>query len=219
MTNALDLEGQTFGRLTAVKRTTNSGCGHVRWICRCSCDGREVVVTTGQLRKGETVSCGCYQREATAAANRTHGQSATRMYRIWKNMLQRATNPNNRDYAKYGGAGRGLDDPRWQTFENFAADMADGYRDDLTLDRIDGTKGYSKANCRWSTYAAQNRNTSQNRLITFRGATRPLADWADALGLNRATVGTRLRAGWSIERALTTPVDKRSRPRRGCSPS
>lgn len=218
MGNALNLTGQTFGRLTAVRRTTNSGCGHSRWICRCSCDGREVTVATIQLRKGETVSCGCYQREATTAANRTHGQSGTRMYRIWKNMLQRATNPSNRDYAKYGGSGHGLDDPRWRQFENFAADMADGYRNDLTLDRIDGTKGYSKANCRWATYATQNRNTSRNRMVTFQGVTKPLVDWANAFGLSRHIPAARLRAGWSIERALTTPVKRPVRPRRSNSP-
>ncbi|MGW2090555.1 hypothetical protein [Streptomyces sp. NPDC001880] len=194
-----------------IERTTNSRHGQVRWNCYCSCDGREVVVTAGQLRKGGTLSCGCYQREASASANRTHGQSGTRLYRIWKNMLQRAANPNSRDYAKYGGVGHGLDDPRWRTFEDFAADMADGYRDGLTLDRIDGTKGYSKANCRWATYAMQNRNTSQNRLITFRGITRPLADWAEALELNSRTLTWRLNNGWSIERALTTAPANRSR--------
>lgn len=129
-------------------------------------------------------------------------------------MLQRATNPRNRDYPDYGGAGRGLDDPRWKRFENFAADMADGYSDGLTLDRIDGTKGYSKANCRWATYTTQNRNTSRNRLITFRGETRSLVSWSNEFGLNRMTIVGRLEAGWSIERALTTPSSKQSRRRR-----
>lgn len=129
-------------------------------------------------------------------------------------MVQRSTNPNLRDYPRYGGAGRGLDDPRWRTFENFAADMADGYRDDLTLDRIDGTKGYSKSNCRWATYGQQNRNTSQNKLITFRGETKPAVVWAELLGLNYGTVLTRLRSGWSVDRTLTTPTPTGYSPKR-----
>lgn len=214
MPKALDLTNATFGRLTVIERAGSNKHGTSLWRCVCSCSGREIVVPAAQLRKGESVGCGCYQREATAAANRIHGQYETRMYRIWKNMIQRATSPNHRDYVKYGGAGRGLDDPRWRDFESFAADMAGTYRDDLTLDRIDGTKGYSKSNCRWATHRQQNLNTNRNKVIDFRGERKPAVEWAESLGLNYKTVLSRLRSGWSVERTLTTPTPTGYRPKR-----
>jgi len=210
---AIDITNVAFGRLTAVKMAAKDKHGKTRWSCDCSCGRTEIIVTTENLRKGIARSCGCYQRDATIEANRTHGQSKTRLYRIWKNMLQRATNPDNRDYPRYGGAGRGLDDPSWKKFENFAADMAEGYRDGLTLDRIDGTKGYSKSNCRWATYAQQNSNTRQNKLLTFRGETKPAVEWAESLGMNYRTMIGRLRDGWSVERTLTTPTPTGYRPK------
>lgn len=199
--------GDRYGRLTVIEAAGNSDHGHALYRCVCSCDGREVVTAGSRMARGETTSCGCYNREVAGARARTHGQDGTRIHNIWRGMVGRTTEPNARGYARYGGAGIGIDDPRWLKFENFYADMADGYRNDLTLERIDNSLGYSKPNCRWATVAEQNRNRRDNVWLEFRGARMVLADWAKALGLNEGTLRSRVqRRGWSVERALTKGV-------------
>lgn len=81
--------------------------------------------------------------------------------------------------------------------------LQNGYKDDLTLDRIDNNKGYYPGNCRWVTMKVQNNNRSNNRLITYKGQTKTLTQWSDELGIKKTTLHNRLNYyGWSVERAL-----------------
>ena len=91
----------------------------------------------------------------------------------------------------------------FNTFYKWA--ISHGYRDDLTIDRIDNSKGYCPENCRWATETEQNRNKQNNINITYHGKTQCLAAWCEELKLNYFTVHTRLGRGWDIERAFTTP--------------
>ncbi len=120
-------------------------------------------------------------------------------------MIRRCTRPNSRAYANYGGRGIRVCD-RWLTFENFIADMVQrpvGH----SLDRIDNDGPYSPENCRWATDIEQHRNRRDNRLETFRGQTKTLAEWAEEFGIRYATLHSRItKQGWSFERALTEPV-------------
>lgn len=78
-----------------------------------------------------------------------------------------------------------------------------------SLDRIDNNIGYNPANCRWATAKMQNCNTRNNHWITFRGKTKTLTDWARETGFNETTLSARLQRGWSVEKALTAPLDNR----------
>lgn len=123
-------------------------------------------------------------------------------------MLQRCHSPSAKDYPRYGAKGIAVCD-RWRfSFENFFADM--GHRPTgKSIDRIDNNKGYEPGNCRWATIKEQNRNVSTNRYIEYAGERMLLIEWAERLGMKAVTLHSRLREGWTIERALTTPVVRR----------
>ena len=137
-----------------------------------------------------------------------HGLTGTRIYSIWQAMLNRCRNPNVAGYGYYGGRGVKVCD-RWLTFENFLADMGD-VSVGRTIERINNDGDYEPRNVRWATYRDQSRNKSNNRLLSFKGQTKILADWANDLGITPGALIYRLDyKGWSIEEALTTPKPER----------
>ena len=139
----------------------------------------------------------------------THGMSGTRLYRIYRDMKNRCNGLKKRDKANYYDRGITVCD-EWKTFEAFRDwALANGYRDDLTIDRIDNDKGYSPNNCRWATRVEQNRNTRQNHYITYNGETHTMREWADILGIKYATLKSRLDSyNWTVEEAFNTRILK-----------
>ena len=156
-----DLTNQKFGRLTVISFAGTNKYHHAMWLCRCSC-GNEKVINGGSLQQGKTRSCGCLDRELhkTNPNRTTHGESKTRLYRIWKRMKSRCYNPNTEDYQKwYGGQGVKICD-EWKynfwIFRNWS--ILHGYKDNLTIDRIDPFGNYEPSNCRWVTPTIQANN-------------------------------------------------------------
>lgn len=197
-----DLTGQRFGRLVVIERYEQNRGGHARWVCRCDC-GCSSVVPSDKLRAGKTQSCGCLKRERSSEAHTTHGGTGTRLYTIWSLMKRRCDNPND---ELYGGRGIRVCD-EWRDFSAFRQwAISNGYSDDLSLDRKDPNGNYEPGNCRWATDKEQQNNKRNNRVVSFRGETHTVAEWADKTGVPVVTLWNRLfRLSWSVERALTTP--------------
>lgn len=212
----INLSGQTFGRLTAIKVVGRKHKEAV-WLCQCQC-GKTVQVVGSALRLGQSRSCGCLKLEEFSARTTTHGKSKTRLYNTYQAMKRRCYNPNVKRYEHYGGRGITICD-EWlndfQAFYDWA--MANGYnpdapRGECTIDRIDNDKGYSPANCRWVGTKAQERNKSNNHVVEFQGETHSITEWSEKTGIGVSTIIFRLKSGWSVERALTVaPIKKKSR--------
>ncbi len=124
----------------------------------------------------------------------------------WKAMRRRCESPKHRSFPRYGGRGIKVCE-RWQDLRNFIEDMGPRPTPKHTLDRIDNDGDYAPGNVRWATQAEQLRNQVRNRLLTFAGRTQCLTDWCAELGIAKHVLAARLNAlGWSVERALSTPV-------------
>lgn len=156
-------------------------------LYRCVC-GKEVKVMTQNIKNGRTSSCGCLTGKKIAESNTSHGMSRSRIYKIWQLMVQRTQNKKNTNYKYYGAIGITICED-WLIFENFLRDMKDGYKDNLTIDRIDTNKGYSIENCRWATNVVQHRNT--RKLIStnksgYRGVSfdKKMNKWSAQIYLN-----------------------------------
>lgn len=122
--------------------------------------------------------------------------------------MSRVNCPNLKRAKDYVGRGIGVCE-EWRNFENFVRDMGERPRG-MTLDRIDNDAGYSKENCRWATPKQQMNNTRRNRYITFRGETKTVAQWADALSIPVGILRSRLDRGWDVVDAMTRPVISRA---------
>lgn len=205
----VDITGKRFGRLEVQRRFGNDLYGSILFECLCDC-GKTTVVIGSSLRRGSTKSCGCGQ------GYYTHGGSRTTEYNTWHSMIQRCNNKNSTSFFKYGGKGIFVCES-WLKFENFIADMGSSPSLKHTLDRIDGTKGYYKENCRWASYAEQNRNTTRNRNYTFSGKTQCLRDWATELGISFNTLVGRFNRGLSVKEAFTGNFEAREKMSFGSS--
>jgi hypothetical protein len=157
--------GNQFGRLTVIARVIGR---RVPVVCAC---GVKKTVDKYKLLGGTTRSCGCLRDSLIQQVNLSHGQTGTRLYHCWTSMLQRCSNPKAQGYKNYGGRGiRVCKD--WEVFDVFAAwAQANGYQDELTIDREHTDGNYEPANCRWATYSqqAQNRRKQQGTKSKYLG--------------------------------------------------
>lgn len=155
-----------------IKKTGRSKNGHRLAIFRCEC-GNMFETSINHVRTNHTKSCGCLKIKKPARI--THGMANTRPYKIWAGIIKRCTNKKAQNYQYYGGRGIGVCN-EWMLFVNFWNDMKDGYADNLTIDRIDTNRGYSKQNCKWSTRLEQSNNQRSNHLIEYNGEMKTIAE-------------------------------------------
>ncbi|MBT9670431.1 hypothetical protein GPK34_00070 [Secundilactobacillus kimchicus] len=212
MVKMIDIKGQRFGRLVAIKvdnseRPANSTKAY--WLCKCDC-GNSTIVSSYELRHG-TESCGCLIGESAKKRFTKHGGSGSKLYMVWSAMRQRCDNSNNKDYPNYGARGIHVSQDWAKDFAKFKIwSESHGYQEGLTLDRVDVNGNYEPDNCRWVTMKVQANNERFNRRITFDGETHTLADWADKLEIKYPTLSNRINTyGWTVEKAFTL------KPKRG----
>lgn len=200
------LVGKRFGRLQVISRGPDYRYRkkwHPKWNCKCDC-GKDRLVFGGHLRNGVTTSCGCNRTKhgfATVVAE----NASKPVYAAWRAIHNRCYNPSNVGYHLYGGRGITVCE-RWFDLENFLFDMLPGWKRGLSIDRIDNSKGYSPDNCRWATRKEQQRNLRSNVRITVNGVTKCMIEWTQMLGGSESLISNRLRMGWSLEKAASTPL-------------
>lgn len=198
--------GTRFGRLTVVREDIQPSRTKVRWICECDC-GSICSVVSSQLRFGKTTSCGCWKRVAGGLARKTHGLTEkVPEYDIWLGIRKRCLNPAAQNYNRYGGRGIAIC-PEWSDFAVFYRDMGSRPSSGHSIERIDNDGPYSPENCRWATRTEQGSNKRNNRVLTYQGEAKTLAEWVRITGLSTTVIMYRIRRGWSMEQVLTTPLD------------
>ena len=171
-------------------------------VCDC---GATKSTTVSAFMKAPTDCIKC------SAHTKKHGLSKTKEYRSWCAMTNRCLHPSASDYSRYGGKGVTVCE-RWQGengFENFLADMGPKPTPTHSIERIDHKGNYEPGNCKWATATEQARNKSNNRMITFRGVTKPMAAWSEEYNIDESALRYRLDALWDVEMALTTPSKRK----------
>jgi len=197
----VDITGQKYGKLVAMYPTNNhTKCGSYVWHFKCDC-GKEKDIPANRVKSGLAKSCGCEYK--------IHGETESRLFTIWINMKQRCENPNVPHYKRYGGRGITVCD-EWRDFIKFQEwSFENGYDVLLTIDRINNNKGYTPENCRWTTIKQQQRNRSNNHLVTYMGETHCIAEWSEILGMSMVAISLRLnRYGFTVKEAFTKPLRK-----------
>ena len=201
-----------YGELT-IKEYVGRDKNHFPYFwCECSC-GAKKICRLYPLRQGVVISCGHIQRKNTSDTSKTHGLSKSKLYNIYHSMRSRCYKEYDNRYYCYGERGITVCD-EWLDKENGFVNfynwaMANGYRDDLSIDRKDVNKGYSPDNCRWATDLEQARNKATTVWLTYAGYTFPITVWAEIIKIAAGTLEYRLNHGWTAEEILRTPLNQR----------
>ena len=196
---------QPFGNLI-VLREVERKAGNQFFECLCDC-GNVTTVMMGNLRSGDVQSCGClrkkHRRVDMTRRNQeaaTHGYARrdeqgrkSAEYEIWWGIVQRCCDPNAKDYKRYGAVGITICHEWRQSFQAFIAYVGERPSDKHSIDRIKGRLGYQPGNVRWATPKEQSRNRTDNRLVTFQGETKCVAEWAEHLQIKSSILYGRLR--------------------------
>lgn len=210
--------GDRYGQLQIVKEIepiTDSKGRHIRTMrCKCDC-GDNVSVRLSDMRSGHTSSCGCIHKSSVAnigRRNRIHGMTDSPTWKTWKSMRDRCCDYRHKDYSNYGGRGISICD-RWrESFQDFLSDMGER-PESMSIERIDNDGNYEPSNCCWANNEQQGRNRRTNRVLTLDGRSMCMKDWSLETGISDQTIHHRLKAGWTVKRALTEPVRKRLKRR------
>lgn len=182
-----DLVGQRFSRLVVTGVAGLCKKQNIRWQCQCDCGGNATAYAY-DLKAGKIKSCGCLSKEglATKHGHARAGAKRSRVYSVWAAMIQRCTNPMDKNYHHCGGRGITVC-KRWLKFDNFFADMGEP-GEHMTLDRKNNNRGYSLANCRWVPNEVQAINKRTNVWVKLRGERLILRDALLKLGKDRGSV-------------------------------
>ena len=200
----IDLTGQRYGRLTVLRDSGVDKYGGYLWLCKCDC-GKTTVVSRTNLRTGHTQSCGCISRERMT---NYHGIPNKHLTRVRLSMKSRCYEPRCNEYKYYGQRGIKMCD-EWlgpdgrDNFVQWALD--NGYREGLTIDRIDVNGDYTPENCRWVTQAEQSRNKRTNIMVMYKGQRMCVAEAARLSGIKRGTLQQRVNSGWPEDKLFILP--------------
>ena len=196
--------GDIFHNLTIISREYKPDKKGTYWKCVCKC-GEVVIVDASDLRKGNTKSCGCLKRKNSSDRWLKHGCSKEKLYNVWKGMRKRCNSPNNHNYKYYGERNISICD-EWDdylVFKKWAE--AFGYKDGLSIERIDVNGNYCPENCMWADWVTQENNRRNNKVLELNGKKQTMAEWAREYNIRYSLLKSRIYAGWSLGKALSAP--------------
>ena len=213
----VDRIGERFGRLTIVEEKEPKlykPRTYARiFLCKCDC-GNMVVASYTNLKAGNVRSCGCLKKDCGKGvlSNESQNQDKLRLHMIWQCMKNRCNANSGRYYKNYKLRGISVCE-EWKNDFNAFYEWAinNGYYPTLSIDRIDGTKGYSPNNCRWATAKMQANNIKTNVIITYNGESHTIPEWSQITNIPSYVIRNRRNYGWNVERTLTTPVIKKTK--------
>ena len=196
-----DITGNKYGKLTAIKPLRPNEKGLWVWLLECEC-GKEIercVTFVSKIRDGVISSCGCDHHLRKHSLSGVH----KKLHWVWVAMRQRCSNANNKDYHNYGGRGISICE-EWDDYAVFVVwAMSNGYKDKVTIERIDVNGDYCPKNCTWVVNEKQALNTRKIRQFDYRGEMLTYRQLSVISGLKINTLKTRLNTlGWSVERAM-----------------
>lgn len=196
MGSKISLEGMRFGKLTVLTKSPEKRGRASTWVCQCDCGKITHPIIANKLLHGRTRSCGCLRGDFVRERFVTHGLTNTHLYGTWHNMKNRCLNPRVERYKDYGGRGIKVCD-EWlndfQAFYDWA--MANGYHEDLSIDRIDANGNYEPNNCRWVDMKTQANNKRNNFLVEINGESKTIGEWSRITGVGYSTICQRYRRG------------------------
>lgn len=206
MSKIYNMIGKRFGMLTVIKELQERS-KDVQKVYKCVCDcGNYTNVRGRDLRSKNTRSCGCLHKRAIT----THDKTNSRVYRIYWDMKTRCYNSKHKSYKDYGGRGIEVCNEWLNNFMVFYDwSISHGYKDNLTIDRIDVNGNYEPNNCRWVTMKEQQNNTRTNVNLTYGGITHTISEWSNILSINYSTLYNRRIKGWNIDDILTKRSDEK----------
>lgn len=192
--------GKKYGNLTIIEVIYSKG---INSVVNCVCDcGNKTKENLSYIRYGVGTHCGCKRRKRKNTIYKT----GTKLYTAWYNMLSRCTKESNKDYKYYKAKGIKVCD-EWLNYDNFALwAYANGYNDNLTIDRVDNNGNYEPSNCRWVDMKTQSINKSNTRYITYKGQTKSMKEWSEHLNIPYKKLQYRIsQSNMSIEQAFNKP--------------
>lgn len=200
MVKWMDISGQKYGRLLAIRRL-ESKPKESRWLFLCDC-GKEHVARLNSVRGGGTKSCGCFRDENNVERFTLHGHrkggKETPTWSSYRAMKKRCYQETNKDWDRYGGRGIKVCDRWLNSFENFLEDMGERPSKEFSLERIDFDGDYTPENCLWADNYSQARNKSTNVWVEYEGKRMILKDFARLVDVDYVRLSERaIRLGIS----------------------
>ena len=198
MARGIDMTGVSFNGCRVLNRQGTNKDRKITWLCECYC-GKSFVTTGKSIRNNTVKSCGCLKQETLNKGrknNKTHGDTGSKLYYVWRGIKKRCRKPNSSNYKWYGEQGINVCDEWYNSYSKFEEwAMMNGYEEGLSIDRIVVDGNYEPSNCRWVDMKTQQRNRGNNVKVKYKGKKRTLAEIAEMTGLSQSLINYRHKHG------------------------